>query len=165
MDYYDGNTVTALWNYAQNYAMSDNNFDTDFGPSTPGALNVISGFDGAAKAVNPSNGTTEPDPGSVSSPLNSAGLGTIYGDLDPYYDQCSDSNHTTTNPVGVATGQNIGNLLDAKHITWGWFQGGFAPTSTNSGGAVCGATHTNIGGATVARCSVRENWLLKTMGS
>src|SRR5579859_7586601 len=23
MDYYDGNTVTAMWNYAQNYAMSD----------------------------------------------------------------------------------------------------------------------------------------------
>src|SRR3984957_2893066 len=30
MDYYDGNTVTALWNYAQDYAMSDNNYDTDF---------------------------------------------------------------------------------------------------------------------------------------
>ena len=43
MDYYDGNTVTGLWNYAQNYAMSDNNYDTTFGPSTPGALNVISG--------------------------------------------------------------------------------------------------------------------------
>ena len=35
MDYYDGNTVTGLWNYAQNYAMSDNNWDTTFGPSTP----------------------------------------------------------------------------------------------------------------------------------
>ena len=31
MGYYDGNTVTALWNYAQNYAMSDNFFDTEFG--------------------------------------------------------------------------------------------------------------------------------------
>jgi phospholipase C len=41
MDYYDGNTVTGLWNYAQNYAMSDNNYDTNFGPSTPGALNLI----------------------------------------------------------------------------------------------------------------------------
>ena len=25
MDYFDGNTVTGLWNYAQNYAMSENN--------------------------------------------------------------------------------------------------------------------------------------------
>ena len=48
MDYYDGNTVTGLWNYAQNYAMSDNNWDTTFGPSTPGALNLISGQTGAA---------------------------------------------------------------------------------------------------------------------
>ncbi|HJT59548.1 MAG TPA: alkaline phosphatase family protein, partial [Ktedonobacteraceae bacterium] len=33
MDYFDGNTVTALWNYAQNFAMSDNSFGTTFGPS------------------------------------------------------------------------------------------------------------------------------------
>ena len=43
MDYYDGNTVTALWNYAQHYAMSDNMYATNYGPSTPGALNVIAG--------------------------------------------------------------------------------------------------------------------------
>src|ERR1700761_3300269 len=43
MGYYDGNTVTALWNYAQRFAMSDNSFDTNFGPSTPGAINLISG--------------------------------------------------------------------------------------------------------------------------
>ena len=36
MDYYDGNTVTGLWNYAQHYSMSDNSFDTNYGPSTPG---------------------------------------------------------------------------------------------------------------------------------
>ena len=43
MGYFDGNTVTALWNYAQHFAMSDNSFDTTFGPSTPGALNLVSG--------------------------------------------------------------------------------------------------------------------------
>ena len=43
MAYFDGKTVTALWNYAQNFAMSDNSFATTFGPSTPGALNLISG--------------------------------------------------------------------------------------------------------------------------
>src|SRR6476620_4198502 len=36
MGYYDGNTVTAFWNYAQHFAMSDNPFNTVFGPSTPG---------------------------------------------------------------------------------------------------------------------------------
>ena len=35
MDYYDGNTVTGLWNYAQHYAMSDNYYDTDVRPVHP----------------------------------------------------------------------------------------------------------------------------------
>src|SRR5208337_4220694 len=43
MGYYDGNTVTAMWNYAQHYALSDNSYNTQFGPSSPGAINVISG--------------------------------------------------------------------------------------------------------------------------
>ena len=150
MDYYDGNTVTALWNYAQNYAMSDNNYDTNFGPSTPGALNVVSGSDGDGYAVNPTTGAVTTS--SAVSPLNSQGLGTIYGDLDPAYDDCSDTSHTSTSPVGVMTGKNIGNLLNAKHVTWGWFQGGFAPTGTNSAGyAVCGSAHANIGGTAGGR--------------
>jgi phospholipase C len=141
MDYYDGNTTTALWNYAQNYAMSDNNWDTTFGPSTPGAINVTSGNTSGAYAVTPSGTKT------TSSAITS--YGTDIGDLDPYYDECSNANHTTTSAEGVMTGKNIGDLLNAAHVTWGWFQGGFAPTSSNSGGAVCGASHQNIGGATV----------------
>ena len=162
MDYYDGNTVTALWNYAQDYAMSDNNYDTDFGPSTPGALNLISGDDGAAYAVSPSTVTPTPsaavpDAGTVSA-LNSQGLGTIYGDLDPAYDDCSDTSHTSTSPVGVVTGRNIGDLLNTRHVTWGWFQGGFAPTSTNAAGyAVCGSSHENIGGIAAADYSPHHN--------
>ena len=154
MDYFDGNTVTGLWNYAQNYAMSDNNFDTEFGPSTPGALNLVSGNTGASYAVSPTTGAkiTTPISGTVSA-LNSKGLGTIYGDLDPAYDDCSNDSHASSEnsyPLGVATGPNIGNLLNARNITWGWFQGGFAPTGTNAAGyAVCGSTHKNIGGATV----------------
>jgi phospholipase C len=144
MDYFDGNTVTALWNYAQNYAMSDNNYDTAFGPSSPGAINLASGNTSGGYAVD-ANDTSTPgvkttDPGSVSA-LTSNGTGTIYGDIDPFYDECSDSNHTTTSPEGVLTGENIGDLLNDAHVTWGWFQGGFAPTSTNSGGAVCGSEH------------------------
>ena len=154
MDYFDGNTVTGLWNYAQNYAISDNNFDPDFGPSSPGAINLVSGFDGAGYAVasNAADPTTAAhvtasNVGYVGG--NTANLGTIYGDIDPAYDECSDTNHTSTNPVGVLTGKNIGNLLDAANVSWGWFQGGFAPTGTNSDGAVCGSEHENIGGAEV----------------
>ena len=43
MGYFDGNTVTALWNYAQNFAMNDNSYGTTFGPSTPGLLNLVAG--------------------------------------------------------------------------------------------------------------------------
>ncbi len=70
-----------------------------------------------------------------------------FGDLDPAFDDCSDTSHTTTSAVGVLTGKNIGDLLNARRVTWGWFQGGFAPTSTNAQNfAVCGSTHQNIGG-------------------
>jgi phospholipase C len=149
MDYYDGNTVTGLWNYAQNYAMSDNNYDTNFGPSSPGAINLASGNDGGGFAVSPTTGAKVSDPGSVGS-LDSNGVGTIFGDIDPAFDACSDSSHTSSSPVGELTGQNIGDLLNQRHITWGWFQGGFAPTSTNSAGfQVCGSEHENIGGAEV----------------
>ena len=27
------------------------------------------------------------------------------------------------------TGKNIGDLLNQKGVTWGWFQGGFKPTA------------------------------------
>src|SRR5216683_904602 len=51
MGYFDGNTVTAFWNYAQHFAMSDNSFNTTFGPSSPGALNLISGQTGGVDAT------------------------------------------------------------------------------------------------------------------
>ena len=43
MGYFDGNTVTALWDYAQHFALSDNFYNSTFGPSTPGHINLISG--------------------------------------------------------------------------------------------------------------------------
>ena len=46
MDYYDGNTVTAMWNYAQHYSLGDNSFGVTFGPSAPGAINLASGDTG-----------------------------------------------------------------------------------------------------------------------
>jgi len=153
MDYYDGNTVTGLWNYAQYYSMSDNDWDTTFGPSTPGALNVISGDTEGASALTP---TWSPTP---SQPATSSAVhdGSMNGDVDPYYDTCSDNNHTTTGALGVMSGENIGDLLNAAHVTWGWFQGGFAPTSTDSVGAICGSTHDNIAGVADADYSPHHN--------
>src|SRR5262249_57730024 len=59
MDYYDGNTVTGLWNYAQHFAMSDNSYSSTFGPSTPGALNLISGqTHGTTRRISRATSTT-----------------------------------------------------------------------------------------------------------
>jgi phospholipase C len=152
MDYYDGNTVTGLWNYAQRYAMSDNFYDAVFGPSTPGALNLISGQTGGATPLNAAGQVVNPS-GAVGS-QGANGVGTVFGDPDPFYDGCANHANTTVS----MSGQNVGDLLNAKGITWGWFQGGFTPTSTTAGGApVCGASHTNIGGATVTDYSPHHN--------
>ena len=126
MDYYDGNTVTALWNYAQHFAMSDNSFGTTYGPSTPGALNLVSGQTHGATA---------------SAAAKAVANGTDIGDLDPALDDCSKGTLLTM------SGKNVGDLLNGKGITWGWFEGGFKPTGTSAGGAaVCGAQTANIGG-------------------
>ncbi len=148
MDYYDGNTVTALWNYAQHFAMSDNSYSTGFGPSSPGALNLISGQTHGVYAVNPTTGAKVSDAYTVLSP-DANGIGTVINDPDPAFDDCSDNNHTSTNALAVMTGKNIGDLLNDRGVTWGWFQGGFRPTGTANGYSVCGATHQNVGGNTV----------------
>lgn len=145
MDYYDGNTVTALWNYAQHYAMSDDSFGTVFGPSTPGALNLVSGQTHGGHAV--SFDTHQPivDPTIVAS-ADADGVGTVIEDPDPAFDDCSNANHTTRKNLLAMSGTNIGDLLNSKGVTWGWFQGGFRPTSSKDDAAVCGARHTSVAG-------------------
>ncbi len=118
MNYYDGNTVTAFWNYAQHFAMNDNSFNTTFGPSSPGALNLISGNTGTVgKTINgaDTNGDTVP---------NGQGGLSLVSDAQPFYDDCS------VRDAASLTGKNIGDELNAAGLSWGWFQGGFRPTTT-----------------------------------
>ncbi|MGC2528023.1 MAG: alkaline phosphatase family protein [Candidatus Acidiferrum sp.] len=122
MGYYDGNTVTALWNYAQHFAMSDNSFDTNFGPSTPGAVNVVSGQTNGA--INNTNGS-----GALTADGNGGYSDT--GDADPAGDMCS----TTTGETFSMSGQNIGDLLNEKGISWGFFEGGFNLGLVNANGS------------------------------
>jgi phospholipase C len=168
MDYFDGNTVTGLWNYAQYYAMSDNNWDTSFGPSTPGAINVVAGNTSGAEALSPAWSTTPGAPATSANIANvnsSTGLGTLYSDQDPYYDDCSDGSHASNNALVALTGENIGDLLNNSDVSWGWFQGGFGPTTTSTPPAgdpsvqlpVCGAAHANIGGALSNDYSAHHN--------
>ena len=174
MDYYDGNTVTGLWNYAQHFAMSDNAWDTTYGPSTPGALHVTSAQDYGA-ICGPSSATINDSPCPAPSGLNTknpakshitagpakpAGPGTTYSDADPTYDICSympsANGGDAGTPAGTITmgGNNIGVELTKAKLTWGWFQGGFdhgyvpghgAPPTTAQ---ICSQTHQNVGGAT-----------------
>jgi phospholipase C len=118
MNYYDGNTVTGLWNYASAFAMSDNSFGTTFGPSAPGAVNLISGnTGGVGQQINgaSTNGDTVAD---------GHGGASLIEDAQPYYDDCS-----TRDAVSL-TGKNIGDELNAAGLSWGWFQGGFRPTTS-----------------------------------
>lgn len=118
MNYYDGKTVTALWNYAKTFSMSDNSFGTTFGPSAPGAINLVSGDTGD---VGQTAGGADTDGDTVP---DGRGGRSLISDAQPYYDDCS-----TRDAVSL-TGKNIGDELNAAGLSWGWFQGGFRPTTT-----------------------------------
>ena len=121
MGYFDGNTVTALWNYAQHFAMSDNSYGTTFGPSSVGAMNLISGqTNGVSATLNGTSDETDGGDGSL----------TVIGDPDPIGDLCS---NPTRNQVSMG-GTNIGNLLDNAGVTWGAFMGGFDLSTVNPNG-------------------------------
>ena len=105
MNYYDGNTVTGLWNYASQFAMSDNSFGSTFGPSTPGAINLAAGTTGGVdKMINgaDTDGDTVP---------NGTGGRTLIDDAQPYYDDCS-----TRDAVSLSS-RNIGDNLNAAGLS------------------------------------------------
>ncbi len=121
MGYYDGNTVTALWNYAQHYALNDHFFGTTFGPSTVGALNLISGQTNGAIAGQNATGVLVSD--------GNGGF-TLIADAQPDGDVC-----TTAGSAAVSmSGKNIGDRLTAANVTWGWFHGGFDLSVMNPNG-------------------------------
>jgi phospholipase C len=139
MGYYDGNSVTALWNYAQHYSMSDNFYNTTFGPSAPGHINLVSGqTHGVTKKFMPDG---QPFPQHMVIDDTGNGQGTLIDDSQPLGDDCSSRDQVQFSPDD----KNVGDLLNAKGVTWGYFQGGFRPTNRKPDGtAECGATH-NIG--------------------
>ncbi len=132
MGYFDGNTVSELWSLAQNYALADNAWTTVFGPSTPGAINLVSGQTNGISATNHT-----PLSSSHAIADGNGGL-TLIGDTDPIGDVCSSAADQTT--MG---GKNVGDLLNAKNISWGWFEGAFDLTITNANGTTGCARETN----------------------
>ncbi len=148
MGYFDGNTVTALWNYANHYALSDNAYTDTYGPSTPGALEVVSGQTNGLVV----SGT---NPSTTNFVTSSDGSKTLINDTDPTGDVCSS---TTSN--GALTAKNIGDLLNAARIPWGGFMGGFNLGVTNANGTTgCARSTVNTTvGETVADYVPHHNW-------
>ncbi len=112
MGYYDGNTVTALWNYAQYFAMSDNYFDTEFGVTEEGHQNLVAG-------------QTHTTSGNVGTKVVN---GSIIANVEAGVDDCVSVALGNT-PV-LMTGTNIGDLMNTAGISWGWFYGDFPQSGT-----------------------------------
>jgi phospholipase C len=90
-----------------------------------GAINLISGqTNGVVKHINGTGGLIGDGNGGL----------TLIGDPDPLGDVCSGDG--TQAQLG---GKNIGDLLNAAGITWGWFAGGVNLSVVNSDGSTgCG---------------------------
>jgi phospholipase C len=135
LGYFDGNTVTTLWYLAQFFAMSDNSYSTGFGPSTPGALNLVSGQ---------TNGATATMAASFAVVAGGAGSFTVVSDADPAGDACSSQTTYLT-----MSGKNVGDLLNAAGVTWGSFMGGFNLSTTNANGTTgCARSSKGLSGTT-----------------
>jgi phospholipase C len=117
-----------------------------FGPSAVGAINLVAGTTATATLVaQEPNGSPASAAGTIA---NGANSGALIGDARPAGDECVLTNPglQTTTLVTMA-GRTVGDLLNSKQITWGWFQGGFAPTGYDAKGrAICAAHHAGLAG-------------------
>jgi phospholipase C len=154
MGYFDGNTATALWNYAQHFAMSDNAYTDTYGPSTPGALEVVSGQTDGVKLV-----ATTKKPSTLASVSyyiqDGQGGVALINDVDPAYDMCSKPKDQV-----MMEGKNVGDLLNAAKLTWGGFMGGFNLAATNPNGTTgCKrSTASTVVGTDVVDYIPHHNW-------
>jgi phospholipase C len=121
-----------------------------YGPSTPGALEVVSGQTNGAVPI---NGVAQGD----NVIADGAGGFTMNGDSDPAGDLCSS---TTTNASMSSNNKNIGDLLNAKNISWGGFMGGFDLTATNTNGttACARSTYSSVLGTSKTDYVPHHNW-------
>ena len=123
MSYFDGNTVTAMWNYAQYYAMSDNHFSTTYGPTVPGHANLIAGTTHGIIIHDPANPANPNTSGFYVNPKDQS-VTLVDANLPGYLDDCGGTGRTFE-----FIGKNVGDLLNEKKVTWGYFQGGFLPST------------------------------------
>jgi phospholipase C len=154
MGYFDGNTVTAMWQYAQHFALSDNAYTDTYGPSTPGMLEIAAGQTNGMKILVT---TKKPSTVAVVSYYVKDGQGgfTMINDVDPGYDLCS-----SPKDQSVMLGRNIGDLLNAAGLSWGGFMGGFNLDTRNANGTTqCKrSTHSVVVGSDIVDYIPHHNW-------
>jgi phospholipase C len=154
MGYFDGNTVTAMWRYAQHFAMDDNAWTDTYGPSTPGMLELAAGQTNGMKIVAT---TKQPSTLAAVSYYVADGQGgwTMINDVDPGYDTCS-----VPKDQAMMEGKNVGDLLNAAGVTWGGFMGGFNLEAKNANGTTgCKrSTQSPVVGQAVVDYIPHHNW-------
>ncbi len=154
LGYFDGNTVTAIWHWAQRFALNDNAWTDTYGPSTPGALEVVSGQTNGMKIVAT---TKKPSTLAAVSYYIADGQGgwTMINDVDPANDPCS-----VSGDQAMMTGKNIGDLLNAAGISWGGFMGGFNLDTKNANGTTgCKrSTQSPVVGKAIVDYIPHHNW-------
>ncbi|MDB5052293.1 MAG: hypothetical protein JWM44_343 [Bacilli bacterium] len=103
MGYYDYQSIPYYWQYAQHYSLADHFFQPVFGPSTPGALYLISAQSG--NSTNPIKGDPVPAYGPLGGDKGNRAEGLKY--------------------------KNIGDVLNEKGISWAWYQGGYTKADSS----------------------------------
>jgi phospholipase C len=153
MGYFDGNTVTAMWRYAQHFAMSDNAYTDTYGPSTPGAIAVISGQTNGMLPIVSSKPRSTVAKSSYYVNDGQGGM-TLINDVDPATDACTKGDEV------LMAGRNVGDLLNDAGITWGGFMGGFDLDTKNANGTTgCNrSTHSDVVGLDIKDYTPHHNW-------
>ena len=143
-----------MWRYAQHFAMSGAAYIDTYGPSTPGALELIAGQTNGLQIV-----ATTKKPSTLEAVsyyiADSAGGWTDINDVDPAHDVCS-----SPTDQGLMGGRNIGDLLNAAGVTWGGFMGGFNLEAKNANGTTrCArSTRSDVVGKVIPDYIPHHNW-------
>jgi phospholipase C len=115
---------------------------TNYGPTVPGHANIISGNTHGVIIHDPANPAHPNTSGFYVNPADGS-ITLTDANLPGFLDDCGKGR------TFEFTGKNVGDLLNEKKVTWGYFQGGFLPTKPATidaqgnliSPAVCGSQH------------------------
>ena len=132
MNYYDGNTVTGAVELRPELRDERQLLRDHLRPVRARARSTSSRATPGRRPDDQRRATTDGD-----TVPDGKGGNSLISDAQPYYDDCS------TRDAVAMTGKNIGDELNAAGLSWGWFQGGFRPTTTSFATATGGTQPTS----------------------